>query len=255
MDSPDTPPFSKPDAAVVRQALEQTPQRVTPIDLSAGRRVWLKRVEQATGLMRLQKGDGLRAFVAERDALHLLHGAGVAVPEILTEGPDYFVLPDVGPNLAQIILDQTVAATDRLAAFRAAGAALAGLHRAEFAHGRPALRDMCWKDGQLRMIDLERFRNRKRGAALRGLDVVIFTHSWFARQIGTQVGPELEAALVAYRAAAPRGLWAAVGRWSRWLAPVASVANLLGRWRPLSRDWAAIAPTLAYLQGLTAAGE
>lgn len=251
MTDADPSPLPSPVANALQTALDQPVERIKPLPLPGGGRVWLKRVEQATGRMRLQKGSGRSAFVAEREALRLLHARGVPVPEVLAEGPDYLLLPDLGPTLANLMRDPTHPAPDRIAAFRAAGFALAGLHRAGFSHGRPALRDFCWQNNELRLIDLERFRNRKRSALVRALDLVIFTHSWFATDHNTAPGPELEAALTAYRSAAPQGLWQALHRLTRLLAPIALLARGVARLAKPSRDVQAIPPTLAYLRDFT----
>ena len=251
MTDPDLNRLPKPVASALQTALAQPSKRIRALILPDGGRVWLKRVEQASGRMRLQKGNGLSAFVAEREALRLLHAKGVPVPEVIAEGPDYLLLPDLGPNLSALLRDETHPAPDRIAAFAAAGAALAGLHRAGFSHGRPALRDFCWQAGQLRMIDLERFRNRQRGRMVRALDVVIFTHSWFADGRDIAPGPELDAALNAYRAAAPAGLWRAVARLARLLAPLDGLARGVARISKPSKDVQAIPSTLAYLARIT----
>ncbi|MFN4155105.1 MAG: serine/threonine protein phosphatase [Paracoccaceae bacterium] len=251
MTDPDPNRLPKPVALALKAALEQPSQRIRALTLPDGGRVWLKRIEQATGRMRLQKGNGLSAFVAEREALRLLHAKGVPVPVVMAEGPDFLLLPDLGPNLSTLLKDHSHPAPDRITAFAAAGAALAGLHRAGYAHGRPALRDFCWQAGQLRLIDLERFRNRRRSRMVRALDVVIFTHSWFADGRNTAPGPELDAAMNAYRAAAPAGLWRSVARLTRLLAPLGGLARGVARISKPSKDVQAILPTLAYLANVT----
>ncbi|TGD67674.1 serine/threonine protein phosphatase [Tabrizicola sp. WMC-M-20] len=253
MTEPDHTPLPKPVATALQAALSQPPQRIKALALPGGGRVWLKRVEQATGRMRLQKGNGLSAFVAEREALRLLHARGVPVAQVMAEGPDYLLLPDLGPTLSTLLKDTTHPMPDRIAAFAAAGAALAGLHRAGFSHGRPALRDFCWQRGELRLIDLERFRNRRRSRMVRALDVVIFTHSWFANDRGIAPGPELDAALNAYRAAAPAGLWRTVARLVRLMAPLGALARGVARISTPSKDVQAIPPALAYLARVTQA--
>ncbi|MDR7123371.1 phosphotransferase [Pseudotabrizicola sp. 4114] len=250
---PDPTPLPKHVASALQAALRQPSQRIRALALPDGGRVWLKRVEQATGRMRLQKGNGLSAFVAEREALRLLHAKGVPVPEVIAEGPDYLLLPDLGPTLSALIRDHTHPMPDRIAAFAAAGAALAGLHRAGYAHGRPALRDFCWQSGQLRMIDLERFRSYKRSPVVRAMDVVIFTHSWFANDRGILPGPELYAAIDTYRAAAPAGVWRWVARLTRLLAPLDGLARAVIRFSKPSRDVQAIPPALAWLRRATQA--
>ncbi|MDO9639454.1 MAG: lipopolysaccharide kinase InaA family protein [Pseudotabrizicola sp.] len=245
------PPLPQPVATALHNALAQPSQRIRALALPGGGRVWLKRIEQASGLMRLQKGNGQSAFVAERDALRLLHARGVPVAQVMAEGPDYLLLPDLGPTLAALMQTADHPKADRIAAFAAAGAALAGLHRAGFSHGRPALRDFCWQQGALRLIDLERFRNRKRSRLVRAMDVVIFTHSWFAQGHDTAPGPELDGALNAYRAAAPAGLWRAVARLVRLLAPLGTLARGVARISKPSKDVQAIPPALTHLAQVT----
>ena len=62
---------------------------------------------------------------------------------------------------------------------------------------------------------------------------------------------ELDAALAAYRSAAPRGLWQALRRLTRLLAPLGVLARGIARISKPSRDVQAILPTLAYLRALT----
>lgn len=242
-------PLSAPLAALLEQALSQPAERVRPLDLPDGGRVWLKRVEHATGLMRLQKGDGLRAFQAERDALLALCGRGLPVAEPLAAGDDFLLLPDLGPTLSSLLDDPNVLDQERLAAFRAAGRALAALHGAGLAHGRPALRDMCWSEGLVRLIDLERFQIRCRSARVRAMDLVIFVHTWFARVKGQGIGPELEAAFDSYRASAPLEIWPELRRLLSWLQPVTWLAKGVLTLKPRARDWLAVDGTLVYLRG------
>lgn len=168
---------------------------------------------------------------------------------VVATGPDFILLPDIGPSLDSILSDGSFSAEDRIAAFSAAGTALGQLHTAGLAHGRPALRDMCWKDGKARMIDLERFRPRRRLAVVRSLDLVTFVQSWFSRRQGA--GVELDAMLNAYRAAAPPEVWHALWWVIRALAPLGMLARAVLRLRPGSRELRAAGTTLAYLRAIT----
>jgi hypothetical protein len=73
------------DEALAR-ALAEPPQRVRALVLPDGRRFWLKRVEQLSGRLRLQKGDPARAFAAEREGLRVLAAAGLPVAGVVAEG-------------------------------------------------------------------------------------------------------------------------------------------------------------------------
>ncbi|MDR5651561.1 lipopolysaccharide kinase InaA family protein [Ruixingdingia sedimenti] len=233
-------------AETVSGALGQPPRRVMALTLADGRRFWLKRVEHLRLRLRLQKGDPARAFEAERAGLHLLAARGLPVAEIVLEGPDHIVLADAGPTLAQLAAEP--GRDDAATAFAAAGRALARLHRAGLAHGRPAVRDICWDGHTARFIDLERFSPRRRGGFWQGVDLLCLVQSAHARW------PDdprwLNATLAAYAAEAPPGALAAAARLSRRLAPLGTLARLLRPLRPESRELNAVSPTLARLAAL-----
>ncbi|QCO57520.1 hypothetical protein EOK75_17575 (plasmid) [Pseudorhodobacter turbinis] len=223
--------------AAIQAALTGPYHRIMALDLADGRKVWLKRAEHLTGRMRLQKGDGAKGFARERDGLHLLAQVGLPAAPILAEGPDWFVTPDLGSTLRQLMWDPE---GDKTPVFAAAGAALARLHLQSYRHGRPAIRDFCWNGTDIHFIDLERFSPVKSDPRGLALDLLIFAHSLVAD--GFRVAgpvPLQEAALGAYRDLAP-GIWAqaqTTAAWLRWLPPIA-------RLKSGSRDFRAIGPTL-----------
>jgi hypothetical protein len=159
---------------------------------------------------------------------------------VLAEGPDWFVTPDVGQTLRDLMWHET---GDNTAVFTAAGTALAKLHLASYRHGRPAIRDFCWDGKAVHFIDLERFSAVKSDPRGLAMDLIIFAHSLIADGLNAPTGtakPLQEAAFDAYRALAP-GIWAqarVTAGWLRWLA-------LVARLKPDSREWQAVAPTLA----------
>ncbi len=228
----------------MRQTLEEPFQRVRPLLLPDGRRFWVKRVERLSARMRVQKGDPARAFAAEREGLRVLAAHGVPVPEVVAEGPDYLVLPDAGPTLVRLAKDESLPEAERLAAFRAAGGALARLHWAGLAHGRPAVRDICWDGAVARFIDLERFSPVHRGGTRQALDVLILAQSAFA------AWPDdprwIIAARDGYAAGAPEGAMARVNRLARRLAPLGWLARGLSRLRPGSREVRALPRALDF---------
>jgi hypothetical protein len=82
------------------------------------------------------------------------------------------------------------------------------------AHGRPAVRDVCWDGRAARFIDLERFRLARRAGLWQAEDVVMFAQTAF----------------------------------TLWLAPVKWLAAGLSAVRPGSRELRAVGLTLARLR-------
>jgi tRNA A-37 threonylcarbamoyl transferase component Bud32 len=229
-------------AKAIEACLQQSPRRVSALDLSDGRRFWLKRVEAPSLRMRLQKGDPRRAFEAELQGLLRLDKLGHAVPRVVDQGSDYFVIPDAGPTLRSLLWDGEAGLE---VPFTAAGTALARLHSAGIAHGRPAIRDICWDGTQVRFIDLERVTSDPRTTRNLALDLMIFAHSIYAdgahEVVSKCVEPLSNAALAAYRSDAPTEVWVAATRLAsqlRWLRPIADL-------RPKAREWSALGPMIA----------
>lgn len=230
------------------QALSDPPARVRRLDLSDGRRFWLKRVERLSGQLRLQKGDPARAFAAEREGLRALAAAGLPVAGVAREGADWVLLPDAGLTLPEVLADPGRSEAEALRAFAETGRALGRLHWAGMAHGRPAVRDVCWDGSAVRFIDLERFRWARRAGLWQAADVVMFAQTAFTRW--PEDGRWLEATLAAYAVSAPEGATAAVRRLVRWLTPVGWLAAGLSRIRPGSRELRAVGLTLRRLRRL-----
>lgn len=239
-------PAVRPDLVeAVRKAQAGERQRVRSLVLADGRRFWMKQVEQLSLRLRVQKGNPEKACAAERAGLHALADHGLPVAPIAMEGPDYLVMPDVGPTLVMVAGDATRPEADRLAAFAAAGKALAQLHWAGLVHGRPAARDICWDGQAARFIDLERFSAGRRGGFWQAADVVMFVQTCF-----TQWPDDprwCDATLAAYAANAPEGAMGRVQRLARQLAPLGWLARGLLRLRPRSRELRAVSLTLARL--------
>jgi tRNA A-37 threonylcarbamoyl transferase component Bud32 len=240
-----TPPDPLLEEALNR-TLAEPPRRVRALLLPDGRRFWLKRVERLSGRLRLQKGDPAKAFAAEREGLRALGSAGLPVAGVVAEGADWLLMPDAGPVLPEVVGDPVRSEAEMLRAFAEAGRALGRLHWAGMAHGRPAVRDVCWDGRAARFIDLERFRRAKRAGFWQAADVVMFAQTAFT------LWPEeprwLEAALAAYAVSAPEGAVTAVRRLVRWLAPVGWLAAGLSAMKPGSRELRAVGLTLGRLR-------
>lgn len=230
-----------PLQAAITAALAGPHRRVIGLDLPDGRKAWLKRAERLSGRMRLQKGSSTKGFAREKDGLRILGGLGLPVAPILAQGPDWFVTPDLGPTVRYLMWTETNT-TKLIPIFAASGTALAQLHLHSYRHGRPAIRDICWDGAAVHFIDLERFSSVKSDPRGLALDLMVFVHSLMADGLhAPRNAPALqEAAIAAYRTLAP-GIWAQAGvtaGWLRWIPPLARLAKG-------SRDWQAIAPTLA----------
>lgn len=230
----------------LKVALAAPPVRVRRIDLPDGRRFWLKQVERLTGVMRAQKGDPSRAFASERDGLRALAEAGLPAAKIAAEGQDWMLMLDAGPVLPEVVADPRRSETEKFAAFKQAGRALGLLHWAGLAHGRPAVRDICWDGTEARFIDLERFRRGARSGLRQAADVVIFAQTAFRQW------PDdtrwLDVALDAYANNSPEGAMDRVRRLVFSLAPLGWLTVGLALLRPQSRELRAVGLMLARLR-------
>jgi tRNA A-37 threonylcarbamoyl transferase component Bud32 len=223
------------------------PVRMQPVDIPGLGRFWLKQAEPLSLRMRLQKGNPLAALERERKGLHLLGSIGLPVPALSGEGTDFLLTPDSGPNLAALLDRTDLRPADRQTAFAAAGRALAQLHLAGFAHGRPLMRDICWNGESAHLIDLERFSENRIRPWHMALDVVIFVQGWFT--LRPHPGPELTAMLDAYRMTAGPACWAEVQGLARRLRLLGPVARAISRLRPRAREFRAVPMTLDHLRG------
>ena len=235
-----------PDPAALATALADADptgtRRVVAVRLD-GRRYWVKRAEQLSRRWRLQKGDPARAFARERAALARLADRGLPVAAPVAEGPDFIVLPDLGPPLTE--LPGPPGSADRLAAYAAGGAALAALHGEGIAHGRPNIRDICWSGQRAMLIDLERCDPRRDTPGRLRDDLFFLLHSAVAA-LGAEA-PETDALCAGYRGAAPPGPWQAAARRARRLARLAPLWRLAARFDTRRGDFAAVPPTLHLL--------
>ncbi|SOB94846.1 hypothetical protein SAMN05877831_101658 [Rhodobacter maris] len=210
----------------------------------SGQPGWRKRVEDVGLRLRLQKGDPRQLFEAERQAYLSLQGKHLPFPRLLDSRPGEFVLADAGPSVKAIILREGAHSVPGQAAIVAAAEALARLHRAGYSHGRPSLRDICYQDGTITFIDLEKYRPDHNNPSGHVWDLLIF---FFDICIATgRLDETVLAARDAYRAADSRGIWARAERKMRHLRPVwALLRPLTWRWLSHHRDFRAIAPLCA----------
>ncbi len=215
---PKNPPT--PDAAllaIIERHAAATKHRVSKIEYD-GRTIWVKKQEKLSLRMRLQKGDARKAFMAERDAMHRLLQAGVPLPTIVGEGPDYFATTDCGPSLKLLLLGVLGSTTGHTKAFEAAGKQLALMHAKHLSHGRPSIKDICWQDGLITFLDFERFHNKRNTPKGHMQDLVIMVFSAYAVTGGDC--PEVDSLIRGYRAHDSADIWQTAVRWCakmRWI--------------------------------------
>ncbi|MFD2172772.1 hypothetical protein [Rhodobacter lacus] len=210
----------------------------------AGQPGWRKRVENVGLRLRLQKGDPRRLFEAERQAYLSLQGKHLPFPRVLASSPGEFVVADAGPSVKSILQREGAYSVRGQAALVAAAEALARLHRAGYSHGRPSLRDICYQDGTITFIDLEKYSPRHNTVSGHAWDVLIF---FFDICILTgQIDAAVLAARDAYCAVDNQGVWETARRRMRRMCPIwLALRPLTWRWLTDHRDFRAIVPFCA----------
>lgn len=115
---------------------------------------WIKR-KLGNGRNQLVKYSVEKEFyyeIARMTIARQAHPELVPAIEVLT--PDYMVTKDGGPTLKNWLgSGETEEEKENL--LEETGRALASLHGSGIVHGRPALRDITWKDGKLTFLDWE----------------------------------------------------------------------------------------------------
>lgn len=216
--------------------------RIGQVEIN-GRTGWLKRPEKLGLSLRLRKGDPQKGFEREKQTYLALQGKGLPVADLLAVGEDYFVTADAGiavNRLRRDTLDQPEIFHDVLCE---SAVALARLHGAGYCHGRPALKDICWNDGRVTFIDLDRTKpGSDRGYAL---DVLVFFFNAIAETGGA--GPEIRAARDSYRQNDPDG------HWDKAVAMAARLRTMSWPLKPLTKalnnkkEFRAITPFLRFM--------
>ena len=194
-----------------------------------GDKYWLKQSERLTGAMRWLKAKPQAALQLEISTLTQLAKRGAPVPDLVASGEDFLVVADVGMPVNGW-LNTDVSEAEKSQILKDSASALAQLHLKGLAHGRPALRDICWDNGQVTFIDFEANQQDSDMHRQQIRDLLVYIHSLY-RYIGPH--PEIaEPVIAAYRAAGGESLWQAskqeVTKW-QWLnyliAPLKSIGG------------------------------
>lgn len=211
-----------------------------------GRRYIIKSVEQhATWLDRLQKGDPNKAFKRELDLLKAFAARGAAVPHVAASDATQMIVADSGETLSTLVSQGRI--TDDI--LHKAGRALAGLHALGLAHGRPAIRDLCWDGAQITFIDLEAGAKLCPTARDQARDVMLLLNSVFA--MAPAHHPIAQHIWAGYQAGDTRGLTEDMRKLARnlwWLEALAWPGAQLHRIRGKAKsEFRAVARTRAFL--------
>jgi tRNA A-37 threonylcarbamoyl transferase component Bud32 len=182
----------------------------------AGKGYWVKRPERLSKLRRLQKGNAVESFQREVALLKQFREQGAAVVPIAAETAECIILPDMGPTLSA--LASTLPEKEFCAVLEQAGTALAGMHAAGLAHGRPRLRDICWTGTSICFLDLEAGAQLNAPGWRQALDLLLMVHSVF--QNYTPIGQHVPDLLRAYERAGQQKTLALAKRLARRFAPL-----------------------------------
>ncbi|MCC4832404.1 phosphotransferase [Shewanella sp. 10N.7] len=170
-----------------------------------GKRYWLKQVEQLTGAMRFLKADSAKALIKETQVLKQLDAEGAPVPKVVANGEGYLVIEDAGRTVRDWLDNNDIAATEQQNILNDSSQALADLHQMQLAHGRPALRDISWRSGEVKFIDFE--ANQQKGSVVEQQirDLLVYIHSLY-RYLGAD-SERISKTITAYRQAGGEAIW------------------------------------------------
>ena len=101
------------------------------------------------------------------------------VPHIEVLTPDYIVTADSGPDLCYWMRTPDLDKDEKLRILESAGAGLAKLHESGIIHGRPALRDITWKDKKITFLDWQSRLYFKDMAKQKIQDVLMLLHGLY----------------------------------------------------------------------------
>ncbi len=204
-----------------------------------GRTFWIKRPESLSSRMRLQKGDPRAAFARERAAHERFAANGLPVPRIVASGEGFVVTEDVGVPIRGMAR-RSPADPAFLDALTRAAKALAAFHAAAETHGRPGLKDICLRGGDITFLDFERA-----GKGDAALDLLVFLFS-----VAVETGGDLPALTVArdaYVAAAAPDTWETARRRARLFAPLGHLLWPVRRLLHGNREFDGVGPFLRFM--------
>lgn len=138
---------------------------------------WLKQPEQLSGIWLLLKPQPKKAFQKELKVLQHFERIQAPVPKLVLFGENFLVLEDAGQTADSQIEDKCTALECKQQILSDCIDALVALHQRDLVHGRPALRDMTWRQGEIRFIDFESTAKSQNLQWQKARDMIIFLHS------------------------------------------------------------------------------
>ena len=141
-------------AYVDRILQEQKGTRIYPFS-DEGKNYWLKQPEKLSGVWLLLKPHPKKAFIDELNVLLDLAKQHAPVPKVVYHGDDFFVLEDAGVSISNWVDKPNCNEDKKFSILADASQALIGLHNQGLVHGRPAIRDITWRDGNVIFLDFE----------------------------------------------------------------------------------------------------
>lgn len=161
----------------VNEILKNHPgERVTSFSFE-GEKYWLKQPElriRGGLLTKIFKANPKAAFDYETLKCESLYAAGAPVPQLVLRDENFFVLKDGGTPVDEVLKSSDEASC--VALIQGYAAALAQLHSRGFIHGRPALRDILVKNGEMKFIDFENRGERGDPQELKTRDFLLFVY-------------------------------------------------------------------------------
>ena len=157
-----------------------------------GQKFWLKRIEKSiegSFLTKIFKPNPYRSFAAEIKKLEILNEANAPAPKLVLKSDEFFVIEDVGEPVSRLFKYSTDENFKHEILLKAARA-LAGLHALNFAHGRPALRDIAIKNDEIKFIDFESKFFSDDLELRKCRDLLVFIHELYRQKISNKLGKE-----------------------------------------------------------------
>lgn len=137
---------------------------------------WLKQPENIKGIWKFLKPDSYQSFLHEIESLKYLDKSNISVPKIRLSGNDFLVLEDAGVTVSAWTEDPTISIEKKNYILADTAKGLINLHKKQFIHGRPVLRDITWGDGKITFLDLESYSSNC-NLKTKVKDTLIFLHS------------------------------------------------------------------------------
>lgn len=175
-------------------------KRVVPFEYQ-GEKYWLKQVEQQVGAEKILKPNPAKALKEEIKRLQWLNNHQVPTTRLVKAGDDYFVTTDVGDSISSLLQKNDMTEPKKHQIISQSAQKLAELHLQDLVHGRPAVRDITYLNGQVYFIDFENQSMFSNVAYQKKRDVIVYFYSMFQANLDETY---VHTAMQAYATANPK---------------------------------------------------